>query len=99
MTAWQAGADGIKVFPCNALGGATYIKALRGPFLHINFVPTGGVSLETVAGFLNVGCIAVGVGSELIDAKTIAAGKYEVFVERARQFLRRIADARNASAA
>lgn len=94
VTAWQAGADAIKVFPCSALGGAKYIKALKGPFPHIEFVPTGGVNLETVGDFLAAGCCAVGVGSDLIDNKTINQGKYEVFVERARQFRQKIAEAR-----
>ena len=75
----------IKVFPCSAVGGAKYIKALKGPFPNIEFVPTGGVNLETISEFLEAGCCAVGVGSELVDTKTIAEGKYEVFTERARQ--------------
>ena len=90
LAAWEAGADGIKVFPASALGGAKYIRALRAPFPQIEFVPTGGVNLDTVADFLNVGCCAVGVGSELVDANTIASGKYEVFAERARQFRKKI---------
>ncbi len=90
VEAWQAGADAIKVFPCSAMGGASYIKALRGPFPQIDFVPTGGVNLDTVAGFLNAGCCAVGVGSELVDAATIAAGKFEIITERARQFRRKV---------
>ncbi len=94
VTAWEAGADAIKVFPCSALGGAKYIKALKGPFPHIEFVPTGGVSLDTVGEFLAAGCCAVGVGSELIDNKTVATGKYEVFTQRARQFRDKIAEAR-----
>lgn len=95
MAAWEAGADAIKVFPCSALGGAKYIKALRGPFPQIEFVPTGGVNLDTVGDFLAAGCSAVGVGSELIDTKTIATGKYDVFIERAKQFRQKIAEARN----
>ena len=85
LAAWQAGADGIKIFPCSAVGGAKYIKALKGPFPDIEFVPTGGVNLETMTDFLEAGCCAVGVGSELVDHKTANEGKYEVFVERARQ--------------
>ncbi len=73
VAAWQAGADGIKVFPCSALGGAKYIRALKGPFPDIEFVPTGGVNLDTVSDFLAAGCCAVGVGSELVDAKLISA--------------------------
>lgn len=85
LAAWQAGADGIKIFPASAVGGAKYIKALKGPFPEIEFVPTGGVNLETMSDFLEAGCCAVGVGSELIDVKTASEGKYEVFTERARQ--------------
>ena len=95
LTAWQAGADAVKVFPCSALGGAKYIKALKGPFPQIELVPTGGVNLETVGDFLAAGCCAVGVGSDLIDNKTIQQGKYEVFVERARQFRQKVAEARS----
>ena len=85
LTAWQAGADGIKVFPCSAVGGPKYIKALKGPFPDIEFVPTGGVNLDTITGFLEAGCCAVGVGSDLVDGKTVEEGRYEVFTERARQ--------------
>jgi 2-dehydro-3-deoxyphosphogluconate aldolase / (4S)-4-hydroxy-2-oxoglutarate aldolase len=94
VTAWEAGADFVKVFPCGALGGAKYIKALKAPLPHIEMVPTGGVSLETTADFLKAGAAAVAVGAELIDAKTISEGRYEVFEERARQFLAEVAKAR-----
>lgn len=87
VTAWQAGADVIKVFPASAVGGAKYIKALKGPFPQIEMIPTGGVNLETAADFLRAGACAVAVGGELIDGATIAAGKYEVFEERAKQYL------------
>jgi 2-dehydro-3-deoxyphosphogluconate aldolase / (4S)-4-hydroxy-2-oxoglutarate aldolase len=95
VAAWSAGADGIKVFPCSALGGAKYIKALKGPFPDIEFVPTGGVNLETVSDFLAAGCSAVGVGSELVDAKLVAERKFEALVDRARQFLQKVSDFRN----
>lgn len=94
VTAWEAGADFVKVFPCGALGGAKYIKALKAPLPHIEVVPTGGVSLENTADFLKAGAAAVAVGAELIDAKTITEGRYEVFEERARQFLAEVAKAR-----
>ncbi len=57
LTAWEAGADGIKVFPCNALGGPKYIKALKAPFPHIELIPTGGVNLETLPSFLEAGSL------------------------------------------
>ncbi len=94
VTAWEAGADAIKIFPCSAMGGAKYIRALRGPLPHVQFVPTGGVNLDTIIDFLEAGCAAVGVGSELIDAKTIASGNYEVFRERARQFREKVEEFR-----
>jgi 2-dehydro-3-deoxyphosphogluconate aldolase / (4S)-4-hydroxy-2-oxoglutarate aldolase len=86
LTAWEAGADGVKVFPCNALGGAKYIKSLKAPFPQIELVPTGGVNLETIADFLAAGSAAVGVGSELIDAKSVAEGNYRFIAEKARKF-------------
>jgi 2-dehydro-3-deoxyphosphogluconate aldolase / (4S)-4-hydroxy-2-oxoglutarate aldolase len=94
VTAWEAGADFVKVFPCGALGGAKYIKSLKAPLPHIEMVPTGGVSLQNTADFLKAGAAAVAVGAELIDAKTISEGRYEVFEERARQFLAEVAKAR-----
>jgi len=87
LAAWQAGADAVKVFPASAMGGAKYIKALKGPFPQIEMIPTGGVNLETTPDFLKAGCCAVAVGGELIDAQNIREGRYEVFEERARQYL------------
>jgi 2-dehydro-3-deoxyphosphogluconate aldolase/(4S)-4-hydroxy-2-oxoglutarate aldolase len=94
VTAWEAGADFVKVFPCGAMGGAKYIKALKAPLPQIEMVPTGGVSLENTGEFLKAGAAAVAVGAELIDAKTIGEGRYDVFEERARQFLAEVAKAR-----
>lgn len=95
LTAWQAGGDAIKIFPCSAVGGAKYIKALRAPLPHIEMVPTGGVNLETLPDFLRAGSCAVGVGGELIDSATIREGRFEVFEERARRFLDVIAKTRH----
>jgi len=94
LAAWEAGADIVKIFPCGNVGGPKYIKALKGPFPHIEMIPTGGVNLETAGEFLKAGACAVAVGGELVDAKTIAEGKYEVFEQRARQYLEVIAKAR-----
>jgi 2-dehydro-3-deoxyphosphogluconate aldolase / (4S)-4-hydroxy-2-oxoglutarate aldolase len=94
LAAWQAGADIVKIFPCGAVGGPKYIRALKAPFPEIEMIPTGGVTLETTAEFLKAGACAVAVGSDLIDAKTMAAGHYDVFVERARHFLAEVAKAR-----
>lgn len=94
LTAWEAGADMVKVFPCGAMGGPKYIRALKAPLPQIEMIPTGGVSLENTAEFLKAGASAVAVGAELIDAKTIADGRHEVFAERAKLFLAEVAKAR-----
>ena len=94
LTAWEAGADVVKVFPCGNVGGARYIKALKGPFPQIEMIPTGGVNLETAGDFLKAGACAVAVGGELVDAKTIAEGRYDLIEDRARQYLAAVAKAR-----
>ena len=66
MSAWKAGADFVKVFPCSQVGGAAYIKALKGPFPQIPLVPTGGVNLDTAAEFIKAGSAALGLGGELV---------------------------------
>lgn len=87
VTAWQAGADVVKVFPCSALGGAKYLKALQGPLPQIQLIPTGGVSLATAEEFLSAGAFALGVGSDLVDAKAAAEGRTEVITENARKYI------------
>ena len=99
LTAWEAGADAVKIFPCGNVGGARYIKALKGPFPQIEMIPTGGVNLETIGDFLKAGACAVGVGGELVDAKCMKEGRYDVIEERARQFVAAIAKARGTGAA
>jgi 2-dehydro-3-deoxyphosphogluconate aldolase/(4S)-4-hydroxy-2-oxoglutarate aldolase len=86
VTAWEAGADAVKVFPCSALGGASYLKALKAPLPQIELIPTGGVSLSTAEQFLSAGAFALGVGGDLIDAAAIAAGKLEQITETARKY-------------
>src|SRR6202162_887396 len=94
LTAWDAGADIVKIFPAGNLGGPKYIKALKGPFPHIEMIPTGGVNLETAGEFLKAGACAVAVGGELCDAKTIQEGRFDIIEERARQYLAVVAKAR-----
>lgn len=95
VTAWEAGADIVKIFPCGNVGGPKYIRALRGPFPHIEMLPTGGVNLETAGEFLKAGACAVAVGGELVDAKSVKEGRFDVIEERARQYLAVIARARS----
>jgi len=94
LTAWEAGADIVKVFPCGNVGGPAYIKALKGPFPQIELIPTGGVNLETAGKFLQAGACAVAVGGELVDAKLVAAGRFDALEDLARKYLAVIAQAR-----
>ncbi|HZL57860.1 MAG TPA: bifunctional 4-hydroxy-2-oxoglutarate aldolase/2-dehydro-3-deoxy-phosphogluconate aldolase [Bryobacteraceae bacterium] len=96
LAAWEAGADVVKVFPANAMGGPKYIKALKGPLPQIEMIPTGGVNLETAGEFLKAGACAVAVGGELVDAKLIKENRYDEMEARARQYLAAIAAARAA---
>ena len=94
LTAWEAGADIVKVFPCGNVGGPKYIKALKGPFPQIDMVPTGGVNLDTAGEFLKAGACAVAVGGELVNAKLIKENKFDEIEALARQYLAVIAKAR-----
>src|SRR5271166_5550521 len=94
VTAWQAGADLVKIFPCGPVGGPQYIKALRGPFPHIDFVPTGGVNLETTPEFIKAGAAAVAVGGELVDAKALKEGRLDVISSNARKYVEAVRAAR-----
>ncbi len=95
VTAWEAGADVVKIFPANCVGGPKYIKALKGPLPHIEMIPTGGVNLETTGEFLKAGACAVAVGGELVDGKLIAEGRYDMIEDRARQFMAAVGKARS----
>ena len=94
LTAWQAGADFVKVFPCDSAGGARHIKALKGPFPEIPLIPTGGVTLATVADYIRAGAAAVGVGSNLVDTRAIAAGDAARVTAAARQYVEAVRQAR-----
>jgi 2-dehydro-3-deoxyphosphogluconate aldolase / (4S)-4-hydroxy-2-oxoglutarate aldolase len=87
LTAWQAGADVVKVFPCSALGGAKYLQALKGPLPQIQLIPTGGVSLSTAEEFLAAGAFALGVGGDLVDAKAAREGRTSVITENAQKYI------------
>ena len=67
VTAWEAGADVVKIFPASALGGAKYLKSVKAPLPQVEMIPTGGVSLATAAEFLEAGAFALGVGADLVD--------------------------------
>ncbi len=87
VTAWQAGADVVKVFPASAMGGAKYLKSIKAPLPQVELIPTGGVSLATAEDFLKAGAFALGVGADLVDAKAMAEGRPEKVTETAKKYL------------
>jgi 2-dehydro-3-deoxyphosphogluconate aldolase / (4S)-4-hydroxy-2-oxoglutarate aldolase len=87
ITAWRAGADFIKVFPCGTVGGPKYINALRGPLPQVPLVPTGGVNLNTAVDFILAGCVALGVGGELVQSAALKENRPEIITEAARKFI------------
>jgi 2-dehydro-3-deoxyphosphogluconate aldolase/(4S)-4-hydroxy-2-oxoglutarate aldolase len=87
ITAWNAGSDFVKIFPCGQVGGAKYIKALRGPLPQIPLVPTGGVNLNTAAEFIEAGAAALGIGGELVQAEALKSGKSQIIADNARKFV------------
>jgi 2-dehydro-3-deoxyphosphogluconate aldolase/(4S)-4-hydroxy-2-oxoglutarate aldolase len=94
LTAWNAGADMVKVFPAAQLGGPEYLKALRGPLPQILLVPTGGVNLQNAGAFIRAGATALGVGGELVDKKAVKEKTFEVITGNTRAFLKAIREAR-----
>jgi 2-dehydro-3-deoxyphosphogluconate aldolase / (4S)-4-hydroxy-2-oxoglutarate aldolase len=94
VTAWRAGADYVKIFPCSAVGGASYLKALLAPFPELKLIPTGGVTLQTAESFIRAGAKAMGVGSDLVNLAAIDEGKPETITETARAYLKIIEQVR-----
>ncbi len=88
LTAWKAGANAVKVFPANAVGGAAYLKSVKAPLPQIELLPTGGVNLQTAAAFIQAGAFALGVGADLVS------GDPATITEKARQYVAVVAAAR-----
>jgi 2-dehydro-3-deoxyphosphogluconate aldolase/(4S)-4-hydroxy-2-oxoglutarate aldolase len=84
ITAWKAGADLVKIFPCSAVGGPRYLRALKGPLPQVKLLPTGGVNVATAADYLAAGASALGVGAELVDVGALLAGDDALVTARAR---------------
>jgi 2-dehydro-3-deoxyphosphogluconate aldolase/(4S)-4-hydroxy-2-oxoglutarate aldolase len=95
LSAWDAGADVVKVFPATSVGPG-YLKDIRGPLPQVKLMPTGGVSIDNVGDWLRAGAVAVGVGSALLDAKAISARQYAPIVENARRMVQNVRAARAA---
>ena len=94
VTAWKAGANAVKVFPANSVGGASYLKSIKAPLPQIELIPTGGVSLKTAAEFLAAGAFALGVGADLVDLKALRAGQAALITQKAREYVALVAAAR-----
>ena len=94
ITAHRSGADYVKVFPCSAMGGASYLKSILAPFPHLKLIPTGGVTLKTAEDFLRAGARALGVGSDLVNLAAIDEGKPEIITQAAREYLQVLAKVR-----
>jgi 2-dehydro-3-deoxyphosphogluconate aldolase/(4S)-4-hydroxy-2-oxoglutarate aldolase len=97
IAAWKAGSDFVKIFPCGAVGGAKYIKALKGPLPQIPMIPTGGVNLTTAADFILAGAAALGIGGELVSASALESGDLVPIIEAARSFVSIVRNARKAA--
>ena len=93
--AWRAGSDIVKVFPCSAMGGASYLRAIKAPFPEVPLIPTGGVTLATAKDFLDAGAVALGVGGDLVNPQMIRDGRPERVTETASAYLAVIAEWRN----
>src|SRR3990170_2596556 len=95
LTAWEAGADIVKVFPSD-ITGPSYLKAIHGPLPQVRLMPTGGVNLQTAADFLRAGACALGVGGALVEPKAVAAGDMARIESLARQFAQIVQETRQA---
>jgi len=94
LTAWKAGANAVKVFPANAVGGASYLKSIKAPLPQIELLPTGGVNLKTAAEFIQAGAFALGVGADLVDLAALRRGDAAAISEKARQYVGAVSAAR-----
>lgn len=90
VTAWQAEADCIKVFPVSALGGVSYLKAIRAPLSKVPLMPMGGVSIEDAAQYIRAGALAIGVGSDLVDVAVLAQNRDDVLTRKAKEYVTRV---------
>lgn len=94
VNAWEAGADIVKVFPADAMGGAKYLRSLKAPLPHIKLIPTGGVNQNTAADLIRAGAEAVGVGADLVDVSAIREGRADLVTAAAKKYLEIVAEAR-----
>src|SRR5215204_3507074 len=94
LAAWNAGADFVKVFPADSMGGAQYLRSIKAPMPHLKLIPTGGVSQSTAADFIRAGAEAIGVGSDLVDLKAVREGRTQDITAAAKRYLEIVVEAR-----
>ena len=94
LTAWKAGASAVKVFPANAVGGASYLKSVKAPLPQVELIPTGGVSLTTVGELIAAGALALGVGADLVDVAALRRGEAAAITRKAKEYVAAVASAR-----
>ncbi|WP_332628499.1 bifunctional 4-hydroxy-2-oxoglutarate aldolase/2-dehydro-3-deoxy-phosphogluconate aldolase [Halalkalibacter flavus] len=95
LTAYEEGADAVKVFP-SARVGSGYIKDLKGPLPQIPLIATGGIDKNNLHEYLKAGVVAVGLGGSLVNSKALAAGDFDTIAEDARDFSRLFSEFKNA---
>ena len=95
ISAWKAGSDFVKIFPCGSVGGPKYIKALKGPLPQVPMIPTGGVNLNTAVDFIQAGAEALGIGGELVSAAALKSGNTREITDAAKQYVELVAAARS----
>lgn len=93
ISAWEAGAQVVKIFPAGSLG-PRYIKELRGPLPQVEMMPVGGVTVDNAAEFIKAGATALGIGGELVDRAAVETGHFELLTEKARRFIEAVQDGR-----
>ena len=93
ISAWEAGAQVVKVFPAGTLG-PRYIKELRGPLPQVEMMPVGGVTVDNAAEFIKAGAIALGIGGELVDLDAVKTGRFDLLTVKAHRFIEAVQDGR-----
>jgi 2-dehydro-3-deoxyphosphogluconate aldolase / (4S)-4-hydroxy-2-oxoglutarate aldolase len=85
--------DAVKLFPCNAVGGPRYVRAIKGQYPNIDFIASGGVTVDSCSEYFHAGACAVGVGSDIADDDSISIGNQRLFIERSRRFRKAVTEA------
>jgi len=99
ITAWKAGADFVKIFPCGQVGGDSYIRALKAPLPQVPLIASGGVNQQTALHFILAGAAALGIGGELIPRESVLQRQEDRILELARRFRKLVKDARSRKSA